>query len=79
MENITQSVCRDLLAEAMKRVEAAGFELIMTVHDELVTEVSEGSNEHTYERFRQLMIEPASWAKDMPLDADGWTGPRFRK
>jgi DNA polymerase len=39
VENITQAVARDLMAEAMLRIEAAGFEIILSVHDELIAEV----------------------------------------
>ncbi|HVZ42984.1 MAG TPA: DNA polymerase, partial [Ramlibacter sp.] len=41
-ENIVQAVARDLMVDAMFRVEAAGYPLVLTVHDELLCEVPDG-------------------------------------
>ena len=42
-ENIVSGIARDLLAEAMLRVEAAGYMITMHTHDELVCEVPNAS------------------------------------
>jgi DNA polymerase bacteriophage-type len=49
-------IARDLLAAAMQRVEAAGYPVVLTVHDEVICEVSEGLG--SIEEFRALMTEP---------------------
>jgi len=74
-ENITQAVARDLLAAAMVRVEAAGHEVVMHVHDELVA-VKDGAD---LKEFEQLMAEAPEWAAGLPLAAEGWIGERYRK
>ena len=76
-ENITQAICRDLLAEALLRLEAAGFPIIMHVHDEAVAEVQLGTR--TLEEFEQIMTVVPAWAEGFPISAAGWVGNRYKK
>ena len=76
-ENITQAICRDLLAEALLRLEAAGFPIIMHVHDEAVAEVKAGAR--TLEEFEQIMTVVPAWAEGFPISAAGWVGNRYKK
>jgi DNA polymerase bacteriophage-type len=76
-ENITQAVCRDILAEAMLRVEAAGFKVVVHVHDEILVEGVYSEND--LQRFQSLMTEVPSWAKDFPIAAGCWRSPRYMK
>lgn len=75
-ENIVQAVCRDLLADAMIRVEEAGHPVVLSVHDEVVSEVDPDMNVKEYEK---LMKEVPEWAEGFPIDAEGWVGYRYRK
>lgn len=78
-ENITQAICRDLLADAIKRLEAHGLSVVMHVHDEIVVEVPQSAPPHALERIEQSMCIVPAWAKDFPIAAEGWRGVRYRK
>lgn len=76
-ENIAQATARDVMAAAMHRVEAAGYPVILTVHDEILTEHAEGFG--SLAEFETLMATPPAWAAGCPITAEGWRGKRFRK
>lgn len=76
-ENITQAVARDCLAETVERLEAAGFPVVFHIHDEVVIDAAlERAN---LEAVEAIMKQPPAWAPDLPLNADGWINPFFKK
>lgn len=77
VENIVQATARDLMANGMLNVEKAGYKIVMTVHDEVISEVPE--NFGSVEEFEKLLSTPPDWAKDYPIKAEGWRGKRYRK
>jgi DNA polymerase len=76
-ENIVSGIARDLLAAAMLRLEAAGYKIVLHVHDECVAEVPEDFG--SVEEFVRLMVASPAWALGLPIAAKGWTGQRFNK
>ena len=76
-ENIVSGIARDLLAEAMLRIEAAGYPIVLHVHDEIVCEVPIGFG--STEEFTRLMTRKPAWAPELPIAASAWTGSRYCK
>jgi DNA polymerase bacteriophage-type len=76
-ENIVQAVARDLLAEAMQRLEAAGYPIVLTVHDEIIAEVPNGFG--SLDEFKRLLIAAPAWASDLPIAAKCREGERYSK
>lgn len=70
VENCTQGMCRDILAEAMLRVEKAGFNIVAHVHDEMILEVPVGVS--SVDEICELMAVNPTWCPDLPLKADGY-------
>lgn len=82
VENITQAIARDVMAAGMAKCEAAGYPIILTVHDELLAEVETAdleSGKKSLEEFMRLMCDLPAWANGFPVAAEGWTGARYRK
>lgn len=77
VENIIQATARDCLAEAMRRLEAKGIEIVFHVHDEVICEVPEGA--YTAQDIADLMGEPISWAPGLPLRADAYECYYYKK
>jgi DNA polymerase bacteriophage-type len=76
-ENVVSGIARDLLADAMARIEAAGYPIVLHVHDEVVAEVREGFG--STDEFTHLMIRKPSWGLDLPIAAQAWSGNRYSK
>jgi DNA polymerase len=77
IENAVQAIARDIIAEAMVRLEAAGYRIVLHVHDEVVAEVPDEFG--SAEEFLQIFVTPPAWATGLPLAAKVRNGPRFCK
>lgn len=77
VENITQATARDLLAEAMWRIEKAGFDIVGHVHDEVILEVPEDGV--TVEDVCQIMNQNPKWADGIVLNSAGYQGSYYFK
>jgi DNA polymerase len=77
-ENVTQAFARDVMAAAMPHVEAAGYEIILTVHDELITEAPD-TDAFSEEKLSGILATTPPWAQGLPLSAGGYEGYRYKK
>ncbi len=77
VENIVQGTARDLLAEAMLRVEKKGYPIVMHCHDEIIAEVPEGSG--SVDEMCEIMAVQPKWAAGLPLRADGYSCSFYQK
>lgn len=77
VENIVQAVARDLLAEAMLRLDAKGYSIVMHVHDEVVIEHPERFD--ALEDVGSIMGQSPVWAKGLPLTADCYITKYYKK
>lgn len=76
-ENAVQAIARDLMVAAMYRVEAAGYKIVLSVHDELI---AEAEPDRDVKEFEHLVAGPnPEWAKGCPVAAEAWSGVRYRK
>ncbi|KJZ82401.1 DNA polymerase I [Candidatus Liberibacter solanacearum] len=77
-ENVVQAISRDILACGMINATKAGYDIVLTVHDEIVCEVPD-SQEYSVQTLCSLMTQNPEWAKGLPLKAEGYEARRYRK
>jgi DNA polymerase len=79
VENATQAVARDLLADALVRLDARGVPLNTTIHDEILAEPPFEERDRTMTLMRNVMTTPPAWARGLPLGAEGKPMMRYGK
>lgn len=78
-ENIVQATSADVLVDAMFRVEAAGYPVVLTVHDEILSEVDKHSNQHNAHHFASIMAEKDRVYDGLPVSVGAWEDARYVK
>jgi DNA polymerase len=79
-QSAVQGTARDFLANAMLNLELNNYEIINSIHDEVLLLVDEDKAEEALENdVMQIMTNPPKWALDFPLAAEGWISKRYRK
>ena len=76
VENIVQAFARDCLGVAMLRLDAAGYDIVFHVHDEVIAEAPEGSR---WEDMAEIMGQPIDWAPGLILRGDGYETKFYKK
>jgi DNA polymerase len=78
VHNCTQAASRDVMAYNMQPAEDHGYKILLTVHDELITETPD-SPEFNAEHLSEIMAAVPTWAEGLPLAAAGFESYRYRK
>jgi DNA polymerase len=72
-ENVTQAIARDVMADALVRLDDAGYPVVGHVHDEVIVESTDLDN------ITRLMTQVPTWGRGLPLDGEGFVTERYRK
>ena len=75
VENITQGVARDILAEAMLALDKKGYNIVMHCHDEVIIDTDKGSVKDVC----SIITKPPDWAEGLPLSAEGYECEYYKK
>lgn len=75
-ENAVSAVARDVFAEGILRLEAAGLSVVLHSHDEVVVETDAST---PAEEIKRLMTIPPAWAEGLPLAAEATDANRYLK
>lgn len=76
-ENVVQATARDLMATAMMALELKGYNVILSVHDEIICEVPDDFG--SLDEMIDIMTQVPAWAEGCPINAEGKEGKRYRK
>jgi DNA polymerase len=74
----TQATAREIMAENLPWIEKRGYEPILLVHDEVVTETPD-EDKFNAMHLNILLSRQPSWAEGLPLAAGGFETYRYRK
>jgi DNA polymerase len=77
VENVIQAIARDCLAVTLNRLAAAGYQTVMTIHDEVVLDVP--AEKADLDQVVEIMKQPIEWAPGLPLNADGFVNDYYKK
>lgn len=77
-ENICQRVAREVMGDNMPAIEAYGYAIVTSVHDELPTEAPD-TPEFNHRHLSALLATNPDWAPGMPLAAAGFESYRYKK
>lgn len=76
-ENAVQAIARDIMCDAMKRLDREQYQPVLSVHDEVLadTPLTVGS----LPEFTALMQQVPDWAAGLPVAVESWEGMRYHK
>lgn len=77
-ENITQAASRDVMAYNMPEVEESGYDIVLSVHDELITETDDVPEQNA-KGLSAILATVPDWADGLPLAAAGFDAYRYKK
>lgn len=78
VENVTQAVARDCLADAMVRVSLSGGQIVMHVHDEMIVDMP-NEDKDAPDKITEIMGVAPEWAEGLPLRGETYETEFYRK
>jgi len=78
-ENVTQRMARDVLADSILRLDAAGFRVVFHAHDEVILALPEAGAKAAFDEAASLMSTAPEWCPDLPVAVDGALSPHYVK
>ena len=78
VHNCCQAVARDVMAWNMPAIEEAGYEIVLTVHDDCIVEALD-TDQYTSDKLSSLLATNPDWLPGCPLSAAGFEAYRYRK
>lgn len=78
-ENVVQACARDIMADALVKLDAAGYTLVATVHDEVIIEHDAATADLHLIMVESIMRTNNSWSDGLPLGVEGFTSVRYKK
>jgi DNA polymerase len=79
IENLVQASANCMLRYALREMDAAGIQVVASVHDEIVAECDDKDAETTYAKMQTIMRTAPAWAQGLPLDVEGSIMLRYAK
>ena len=77
-QNIAEGIGADVLCDGLLAADDAGYNPVLSVHDEAITEPPD-EDAYNDKHLSQLLVSASQWAETMPLAAEGFTALRYRK
>lgn len=77
-ENIDQASSCDVMTDGEVRADEAGYDCVLTVHDELVMETPD-TDDYTHQDLSRILATNSAWNQGLPLAAKGMETYRYRK
>jgi DNA polymerase len=78
-ENLAQGLARDIFSDMMLRVDAAGYEIILHVHDEMICLVPDEKVDQALAEITTIMSTPPEWIPDIPVAAEAHASQLYDK
>ena len=79
VENITQAASRDVLAWNLLRLHKLGWQVVGSVHDEIITQQRLGDPQRSAKALEKDMADIPMWCPDLPLAVEAYAAKRYRK
>ena len=79
VENLVQATARDVVMAGIENCEDEGVPIVLTVHDEVLSDVLAADAEDTREKMLECLTRRADWFADLPVTAEAWIGGYYRK